>query len=626
MCSIHGFNFKNEPAMREMVKATRHRGPDDAGIEFFPECTLGNNRLSIIDLSTAGHQPMKTPDGRFTIVFNGEIYNFADIRKELIARGYSFRSKTDTEVVLYAYKEWGKECLKKLNGMFGLAVYDARQRELFLARDRIGIKPLYYYHRDGKFIFSSEVKAIFKTGVTSSLNVDALNMYFRILYVPSPFTIWNDVYKVRPGHFVTVKEGIVREERYWDYPDAPLLSDALPIQKEIRLLLIDSVRLQLISDRPVGVFLSGGIDSTIIAALVADATKHVKTFTVGFESTEEAEKYNNDAQVAKRTAKHLGAEHHECILRARDVIDALPESVYHMDEPISNHVQAVNMLLAKYTAPKVTVVLEGSGGDELFGGYERYYYNAVIDRIQGAGMPLCKALALLARVADRKEFARKLSLAPGAERYLEFFAQKEARIGSFLRPEYNKATVTKDVFEALFFKEALPRGPFTREFMRTDVRSWLPDESLLRSDKMAMAASLEGRVPFLDHRLVEFADRIPVAMKLGTKGLAFGDVGHGYRGKKILTEAMEKYIPDDVLKQQKWGWFSPASKWLRTDLRPLLEEVLRPSWHERSKDILDFEALRTLYQDHIDKKTYALNTLWSVLTFQLWLREFGKTL
>lgn len=626
MCSIHGSNFKDEPAMREMVKVTRHRGPDDAGMKAFPECTLGHNRLSIIDLSIAGHQPMETPDGRYAIVFNGEIYNFGEIRRELVAMGYSFKSKTDTEVILLGYKEWGKEVVRRLNGMFAFAIYDAKTRELFLARDRIGIKPLYYYHKNGRFIFSSEAKAIFSAGIVSELDIGALNIYFRMLYVPSPMTIWEDIKKVRPGHFLTVKGGKVAEERYWDFPEAPLYSDREAVKKEIRRLLIESVRLQLISDRPVGVFLSGGIDSTIIASLVADETKHLKTFSVGFEETEESEKYNNDARLAKETARILGAEHHEFILSAKEVIAALPDAVRHMDEPVSNHVQAVNMLLAKYTAPKVTVALEGSGGDELFGGYERYYYNALIDRIHRLNAPTRLTLKMLGTFFNKKEFVKKLSTVPGANRYLSFFAQKEERIGSFLSQMYNRVGVTEKAYGELFFDRKMA-VPFTREFMRADIRSWLPDESLLRTDKMGMAASLEGRVPFLDHRLVEFADRIPVEMKLGTKGLMrFADVGRGYQGKVILKEAMSQYLPTHVLDAPKWGWFSPAAKWLRGELRPLMEEALSPEFNAGTKDMFDFAVLRGLYADHIDKKTYALNTLWSVLTFQLWFRQFQRSL
>jgi len=625
MCSIHGLNYKDEGVVREMVKSTRHRGPDDAGLKTFPECTLGHNRLAILDLSSAGHQPMETPDGRYSIVFNGEIYNFKEIRDELAKLGHTFRSKSDTEVLLCGFKEWGTAVLQKLNGMFAFAVYDSKERELFLARDRAGIKPLYYYQKDGRFIFSSEAKAIFAAGITSELDIDALNIYFRLLYVPSPMTVWKDIRKVRPGHFLTVKGAEVVEECYWDFPDAPLHADTEAIKREVRRLLIESVRLQLISDRPVGVFLSGGIDSTIIASLVADETKHLKTFSVGFTDTEESEKYNNDARLAKETAQLLGAEHHAFVLSPEEVIEALPAAALHMDEPVSNHVQAVNLLLALHTAPKVTVALDGSGGDELFGGYERYYYNAYIDRLYGKSRAVRKAFALGAGMLGKREFAQKLSSRPGAERYLSFLAQKDDRISSFLAPQYNRIGVTEEAYRELFFSRK-PVEPFTREFMRADIRSWLPDESLLRTDKMGMAASLEGRVPFLDHRLIEFADRIPVEMKLGKKGLAFADVGRGYQGKVILKEAMAEYLPKHVLDAPKWGWFSPAAKWLRKELRPLMEEALTPEYNAGTKDMFDFAALRRIYADHIDKKAYALNTLWSVLTFQLWFRQFQASL
>lgn len=617
MCGIHGCNFEDESLIKEMVTKTAHRGPDDSGIFINKGWSLGHNRLSIIDLSALGHQPMKTADGRFTIVFNGEIYNFEEIKKELQNLGYTFQSKTDTEVILYAYKEWGRVCVKKFNGMFAFAILDNTNGELFIARDQIGIKPLYYYHENGRFIFSSEAKALFAHDISKELSRESLNTYFRFLYVPAPFTIWKHVHKLQPGHMILVKNRQIKVEKYWDYEALDLLKDKSSILSQTKNLIEDSVKLQLVSDRPVGIYLSGGIDSTIIAGVASSLSPHIKTFSVGFEETEEGDKYNNDMNVARETAKHFGTTHNEYRLSAQNILDAFPKSIFHMDEPISNHVQTVNMLLADRVKEKATVVLGGDGGDELFGGYERYYYSSLIDRFQKLPQLIQSGISLFAK----DDWKRKLNTEAGVDRYMEFFAQKEDLVGTFLKKEYNNHLSTRHMFDRLYFEHPYVQD-FTREFMRTDVRSWLPNESLVRSDKMSMAAGVEQRVPLLDIRLVELADKIPVGMKLGEKGLSMFSIGKKYEGKKILKEAMREYLPDFVLRQPKWGWFSPAAKWLRGPMKSFAKEVLSPSYNEGTRDMFDFDAIAKIFDDHISKKKYALNTLWSLITFQVWYRQF----
>ncbi len=617
MCGINGFNFRDENLIQKMNDKVKHRGPDDAGIFISNHWSLGHNRLSIIDLSSAGHQPMVSADKKFVITFNGEIYNFLDIKKELLDLGYKFQSKTDTEVILYAYQEWGSACLQKFNGMFALAILNIKTEELFLARDRVGIKPLYYYRKGNQFIFSSEVKAILSHPIGAPLNYEAFNIYFRLLYVPSPITMWQNIYKLPPAHYAVVdKAGNMKIRQYWQFKNEPLLRDKKQIKREISDLLHDSVKKQLMSDRPVGVWLSGGIDSTIITGIMSKLSSQVNTFSIGFEDTEEAAKYNNDFLVARRTAKHFNTSHHGYILSAKDVLDNLEASIYHMDEPISNHVQAVNMLLARHTTEVAKVVLGGDGGDELFGGYERYYYSALIDRLRA--VPGAK---LLASIFGKSSWREKIRSAPGVERYMNFFAQKESTVASFLSKNINQNAILPGFLQERFFKE-VDNKDFTRQFMRTDIMSWLADESLARSDKMSMAYGLEQRVPFLDHRLVELADRIPVEFKIGRKGLLFGRVGKNYEGKIILREAMAEYLPEYVLNQPKWGWFSPAAKWARGPFKPLLQEVLSPSYCAGTAELFDFKALQKILDDHINKKAYALNTLWSVMTFQMWYKQF----
>ena len=621
MCGINGFNFIDHDLTRAMMSKTRHRGPDASGEYHSKRWSLGFNRLAIIDLRPQGNQPMKSSDGRYVIVFNGEIYNFAEIRAEL--GDYHFQSKTDTEVILAAYSRWGEKCLEKFNGMFALAILDTQTEELFIARDRIGIKPLYYYWNDGKFIFSSEVKALFAHPIQREINQVALNMYFRMLYVPAPYTIWKHIFKLEPAHFMKVSGGSIIVKRYWKYSEAPIVTDRREIEMEIERLLKDSVRLELVSDRPVGVFLSGGVDSTIVTGLMNEITPHVRTFSVGYEETEEADKYNNDLNIARRTAEYFGTQHHEYKLSADDIINNLPKSIYHMDEPISNHIQAVNMLLAEAVNKEATVVLGGDGGDELFGGYERYYYLDLIDRLRKIPAPLRKnpVTNSIFGLIGARDLYTKLNHSDPVKRYLDFFAQKEDRVASFLRRPFNEPGSLENEFGRLYFRD-MPDIGMTRLAMRTDVLSWLPNESLVRSDKMSMAASIEQRVPFLDHRLVEYADRIPVEYKIGRKGMKAGAVGRHYEGKIILKSAMKKYIPEFVLGQQKWGWFSPAAKWLRGPLLPLMNEVLSQNYNRGTADMFDFASLRKVLDDHISKKHYGLTTLWSVLTFQLWYRQF----
>ena len=598
MCGINGFNFRDSGLIEAMNEKTKHRGPDDVGVFISRHWSLGHNRLAIIDLSAAGHQPMASADGKLVITFNGEIYNFLEIKKELLELGYKFQSKTDTEVILCAYQEWGRACLQKFNGMFAFAILNTETEELFLTRDRMGVKPLYYYCQGGQFIFSSEVKAILRHNVEASLNYDALNIYFRLLYVPSPMTMWQNIHKLEPAHYAVInRHGEIKKSRYWEFKNESLLTDKEQIKEQISELLHDSVKKQLMSDRPVGVFLSGGIDSTIITGVMSKLSNQVNTFSVGFEATEQAEKYNNDFLIARRTAKHFNTSHHEYVLSAQDVLGSLGAAIYHMDEPISNHVQAVNLLLARHATAVVKVVLGGDGGDELFGGYERYYYSAIMDKIQ--------------RLIPKVFLPAKVKAAPGVERYMKFFAQKENLVRSFLAGGVNKPAMLPGFLSERYFSE-VDKQDFTRQFMRTDMVSWLPDESLARSDKMSMAYGLEQRVPFLDHRLVELADRIPVSYKVG---------GCGY-GKVILREAMAGYLPQFVLDQPKWGWFSPAAKWVRGPLKPIMQETLAPAYCAGTRDMFDFKALNVMLENHNSKKIYALNTLWSVMTFQLWYKRF----
>jgi asparagine synthase (glutamine-hydrolysing) len=618
MCGINGFTFSDEALIQKMNNCLAHRGPDDQGTFVDEQISLGHRRLSIIDLSEKGHQPMESMDRRHVLIFNGEIYNFNEIKDELAKVGHKFDSVSDSEVILTAYKEYGAECLQKFNGMFAFAIWDKREKELFIARDRIGIKPLYYYHAGKRLIFSSEIKSILKHPVERKLNMDALNIYFRTLYIPAPLTMFDCVKKLEPGSYLLYKNSEVEVKKYWQPNDFTDLTNKEDTIQQIQELMKDSVKLRLNSDRPVGVFLSGGVDSSVITGLVCESMRDkVKTFSVGFDVRWKG-KYNADADLAKQTSKYFGTEHHNFVVTGKDVLDNIEDVVYHMDEPVSNATQIATYLLSKHTKEHIVVGLGGDGGDELFGGYERYRLSRLISRVQS--LPKFSKHILLASLkVARLGKGEKLKLPAGVERYLTFMAQKEYEVGRVLNSEHNDKTITQNFFDSQFFKTVVssPKSEvqpdFEKQFMWTDIRSWLVDESLLRTDKMTMAHGLEQRVPILDHRLVELSLKIPTKWKI-----------NGKEGKAIFREAMKEYIPQYVLNQPKRGWTSPASEWLRTDLKGLVEEVLSPNFNTDTKDLFNFPELKKMYNSHVDRNdtAYHMNILWATMHFQLWYKRF----
>lgn len=613
MCGINGFNFSNRELIEKMNVLTKHRGPDGTGVFVNDKISLGHNRLAIIDLSSAGAQPMFNHEKTRAIVFNGEIYNFRDLREELENSGYKFSSQTDTEVILNSYDRWGKDCVKKFNGIFAFAIADLESGELFLARDHLGVKPLYYYFQNGKFIFSSEIKTILADdSIPRRIDLRALNLYLRLRYIPAPFTIWENIYKFPQGHCGVFSGRKLAVEKYWSVENFEDIKDREEIKYRIKTLVDDAVKIQLVSDRPLGLFLSGGIDSTVVLGAMAKLSDKISTFSVGFEKTPEEEKFNRDFYLARQTAQHYGTDHHELVVSHRDIEENLPKAVYHMDEPVSNPIQTVNMLLASNTVNKATVILGGDGGDEIFGGYERYFIDHRINHWQSLLHPTA---GLLRKFASGTVY-EKLFLPPGADRYLSFWSEKENMVSSIFQPEVNRPAIARDFFREYYFQK-IERGDFTKQFMLTDLLTWLPDESLVRSDKMAMAVGMEYRVPLLDYRLVELGFRIPTFEKIKRRD----------SGKEIFKEAMADYLPPHLVRESKRGWFSPAAKWVRKELKPMVEEILSPGFCPETSEFFDFEAVRKIFENHCTKRRYALNIVWSLITFQVWFREYmGKVL
>ena len=615
MCGINGFNFNNRQLIEAMNRKIKHRGPDQDGVYLDDDFSLGHTRLSIIDLTEKGRQPMFNEDQSLVFVFNGEIYNFQELRKKLIDKGHKFYSRSDSEVVLHLYEDYGAACLNYLNGIFAFAILDIRKKELFLARDRVGVKPLYYYHHKDKFIFSSEIKSILEHKIDRQINTEAFNHFFRLHYVPHPLTMFDGIYKLPPANYLLFKNNHINTSEYWQVNSFEDIESEKEIIEEIQRLMKDSVKRQLVSDKPVGIFLSGGIDSTSLLGAINDlGHKKISSFSAGFDVY--PEKFNFDFQLARKTSQLYSTKHHELIINGKDMLKNMEKIVYHLDEPIADIIQIGNFLLAQFAKQKIDVVLSGDGGDELFGGYVRYNFSRLASRWQK--LPtflrnnfLTKAgLEILEKRFNKGRLAEKLNTPAGIDRYMLFMSEKDNVLKEIISSGCLKLGLTKNYYFNKYFQKY--HSDFEKYFMLIDLKTWLCDRSLTRSDKTTMAFGLEQRVPLLDHRLVELSARIPTRYKLKDNG------------KYIFKKAMKNYLPSYVLEAKKRGWFSPASQWLRTDLKDFAYDVLSKEYTLSTQDYFDFKAIRKMLQDHIDKKEYNLNCLWGILVFQIWAKEFIK--
>ena len=613
MCGINGFNFSDEKLIQAMNDKIRHRGPDDRGYFVDSRISLGHNRLSIIDLSERGHQPMISSDKNYIITYNGELYNYLEIKKGLLKKGYKFQSDTDTEVILNAYIEAGPDCLQDFNGIFALAIWDKRKQELFIARDQFGVKPLVYYFKDNKFIFSSEIKGLLTHDINKDLDFDSLNLYFRFLYVPGPRTIFKHIKKLSPGHYLLLKNNNLKITRYYQVPQTKSGLSFIEAKTQVRHIFDRAVKRQLVSDRPLGIFLSGGIDSTAILGSMSQVVKHqIKTFTVKFDVDVEEEKFNTDSYLAKKNSDYYHTDHHELLVKPSDVRDNLEKVIYHMDDLVANHTQTATYLLAQLAKQEVAVVLGGDGGDEIFAGYDRYYYYNLIDRLQKIPKFLRQNFLskILADSFHKNAWYNKLNAYDNLDLFWQFRSQKEKSITRFLKADINNLSNVRQIIKEEHFLKST--GNLTEQLMKVDFDSWLVDESLTKTDKLTMAHGLEERVPFLDRELVELAASLPMKYKLASRE----------QGKYIFKEAVKDYLPDYIYDKPKTGWFSPAAKWLRTGLKDFAYEVLSDGYNTDTSDYFDFVEIKKILDNHISRKNYALNTIWPIMTFQIWYKLF----
>jgi len=623
MCGIYGIlRFDGAPVARDvlapMARVTVHRGPDDEGTHVDGPCALGMRRLSIIDLA-GGHQPLSSIDGTLWLVANGEIYNFRALRRDLEARGHRFRTGSDCETILHLYAEHGDDFARHLNGMYAFALWDARRRRLLVGRDRLGVKPL-YIHRDGKrLVFASEAKAILALpGCRAELDPDALDSYMSLGYVPAPQSIFRGIEKLPPATLLVAEAGKTSAQRYWRIPDTVdrSLTEAEWIDR-VRTRLDDAVHMQMVSDVPIGGFLSGGVDSSIVVGLMAKHSDHpVRTYAIGF-SGGAAESFYNELPYARQIAQRFGTGHREIVVKP-DVVGLLPRLVWHMDEPIADTAFLTTYLVSEFARREVTVILSGVGGDELFGGYRRYlgnHYQAYFERLPawlrralinaGDRLPSDRHSRVLNLFRLTKGFLASADLPFEARyrSYVEVFPRGEAR--RLLRLN---GTPRRDAIEEAF-RHATGDDALNRMLV-VDAETQLPDDLLLLTDKMSMAVSLECRVPLLDHELVELAARMPESVKV-----------RGGELKHVLKAAVADLLPREILERKKRGFGAPMGAWLKGELAPVTRELLSPR-AVAARDLFDPAEVSALIAAHAANRVDGTDRLLALLNLEVWCRIF----
>jgi asparagine synthase (glutamine-hydrolysing) len=641
MCGIVGLaNWGDIDTLTHMTNLQKHRGPDDGGTwcnQFVGEgfWGLGNRRLAIRDLSHAGHMPMSTPDGRVTITYNGEIYNDIELRNELSAKGYSFRSGSDTETILNVYLEYGEDFFKRLKGMFALAIVDIRENtpRLILARDHFGVKPLYYIYRNRKLAFASEVKSLCCLPEFSrTIHPFALKQYLTLLWVPDPLTLFDGVLKLPAGHYAIYKNGQLEIKQYWDlnYPNKTAYATSnvheAALAKELRERFMAVVRQQMLSDVPIGAFLSAGLDSSSIVAGMAAASSHpVRTYTITFpERYKRGELTFDDANVARNTATHFGCKHSE-ILVEPDVVNLLPKLIWHMDEPVADPAIITAYLISYEARKEVKVLMSGVGGDELFAGYRKHQAHfyakqyRLIPRIfreriiepSLLRMPLFRGTPLKGMIRLAKKMARSGSL-PDHERFIKDSVYLDNdQIIRLMKEETIKTSSLDPLQQHRDYFERVQHADFLNQMLYLDLKLFMVSLNLTYNDKMTMAASVEGRVPFLDWELAEWvAHHIPPSLKL-----------RGNTTKHILREAMRPLLPAEVLTQKKAGFGAPVDYWLANDMRTMTDDLL--SEHTlRRRGILDPKVVHRYVSEHRSGQQDWSLQLWQFITLELWMQAF----
>src|SRR6266550_2471151 len=640
MCGISGLaNWGDAEILARMTHVQTHRGPDDSGLweRRFPDggyIGLGSRRLAILDLSPDGHMPMGNEDGLVWITYNGEIYNFADLRRELEAKGHRFRSHTDTEVVVHLYEEYGLDCLNRLNGIFAFAICDLRgsSPKLFLARDHFGVKPFYYCERDGKLAFASEVKALLEVpGIDASINREALDQYLTFLWVPDPATMFEGIRKLPAGYYALWQHSVLEIKQYWDltFPGTEHHFERRndELAEEIRERFCASVEQQMVSDVPIGAFLSAGLDSSSIVAAMAQK-QPVRTYTITFpEKYRVGETTIDDPAVPQRLARTLGCEHHEIVVEP-DVVGLLPNLIWHMDEPTADPAIITAYLVCREARKQATVLLSGVGGDELFAGYRKHVAHAWAQEYQRVpgfarsaaesallALPGFRGTSMKGPVRLAKKMARSAALSP-ADAFIRnctyFDAQQKAAIYTLALWDEVRDSDPSIRHRAAF--EQVGHADFLNQMLYLDTKIFMSSLNLTYNDKMSMASSVEVRVPFLDRELAEFvAWNVSPASKL--KGF-FRPVT-----KHILRKAMRDVLPSEVLRQPKSSFAAPIDYWLAHELREMADELLSDS-RLRRRGLFSPQAVRRFISEHRSGAQDWSMQIWQFLTLELWMQSF----
>jgi asparagine synthase (glutamine-hydrolysing) len=626
MCGIAGYLDlsgrhldPNQSILNSMCASIHHRGPDDHGGMILGPVALSMTRLSIIDLTT-GHQPISNEDGSIWIVFNGEIYNFQELRVKLIAKGHTFKTNSDTEAIVHLYEEYGVDCLQHLEGMFAFALWDSNKERLFIARDRLGEKPLHWGVFDGKLIFGSEIKVLLAHPSTKKeLDPASMQKYLALEYVPAPNSIFKGINKLMPAHFLLAEKGQIKTQSYWSPYNKngnEKLSEGDAEEKLVELL-DRSTKLRLISDVPLGVFLSGGVDSSSIAAL---AQRHLneplKTFSIGF-----ADRSFDESEYAEAVAQRVGCDHHVAVFSAEMALATMEDLWKVLDEPMADASIVPTYFLSKMTKEHVTVALSGEGGDELFGGYPTYQAH----RLANIWQMIPKALrsgVLEPAIAGLPVSFNNLSVDYKAKRFISAVDQEPVlrhfRWMGSIPPEKQEELIAPEHYRLRQDSEIYPQvqanggkaKDVIAQIMHTDMTTYLPEDLLVKSDRASMAASLEVRLPFLAYPLVEFAVSLPSSLKV-----------RGLKTKYLLKKAMAPYLPDRILNRPKKGFGIPVARWLRQEFRPQVNELMSEPFLKK-QGIFKPEQIKQLLAEHDNEHYDRRKELWTLLMFQMWWRKF----
>ncbi len=624
MCGIVGIvksdrTDVDQSVVVRMCDAISHRGPDDDGFYFNGPAGLGMRRLSIIDVK-GGHQPIHNQDRTAWIVFNGEIYNYRELRDKLEDLGHTFYTSSDTEAIVHAWDQYGTDCPSHLRGMFAFAIWDERTEELFIARDRVGKKPLLYANVNGQFIFGSEFSALLQhPGISKDVDPEALHHYLSFMCVPAPLTAYRAIRKLEPAHWLRLRRGEITTERYWQ-PDfsRKLKIDEREAGERAIEVLRDAVQVRLMSEVPLGAFLSGGIDSSAVVALMSEVSAEpVKTFSIGFEEQDFSELHH-----ARRVADHVGADHHEFIVRP-DALEVLPTLVEHYGEPFADSSAIPTYYVARETRKHVTVALNGDGGDESFAGYERYAAMRLAERYHRIPAMLresvvSQAVGLIpssetsrSRVRDVKRFLGAASL-PKVERYLRWVSVFDHNAKRDLYSEkFWQETQNQQAADLIgpWFAHANGSGIVDAALL-TDLMTYLPNDLLVKVDIATMAVSLEARSPFLDHKVIEFAASLPEKYKL-----------RGLTTKYLLKKVLQKLLPQENLDRRKMGFGVPIGHWFRGQLQPFLRETIL-SEKALKRGLFDPDSLKRLVELHVSSERDHSHQLWTLLMLELWFQRF----